>query len=224
MSNRLLKSVALIIVCALIIGGVVSNKVFAGETGLVGCRRLVCYEIESGDTLTGIAEKFSVSLAQLIEVNKLSTTLIRPKEILIIPGQVLRALPASLSQGNISRDDIMLLARAIYAEARGESFTGQVAVGSVILNRVASPLFPDSIGEVIMQSNEYVYQFTPVADGSINLVPDETAVNAALQALMGEDPTNGALFFYNPRIASDRWIRTLPVIGCIGNHVFATGT
>lgn len=224
MSNRLLKLVSLVIVCTLIIGGVIGNKVLAGETDLVGYQHLVCYKIESGDTLTGIADKFSVSLTRLIEFNKLSTTLIRPGEILIIPDQVLKALPASLSRGNVSRDDIMLLARAIHAEARGESFTGQIAVGSVILNRVHSPLFPDSIREVIMQSNEYVHQFTPVADGSINLAPDETAVNAALQALMGEDPTNGALFFYNPRIASDRWIRTLPVVGCIGNHVFATST
>lgn len=67
-----------------------------------------------------------------------------------------------------------------------------------------------------------MFQFSPVGDGSINLEPDETAINAAIQALMGRDPTKGALFFYNPRTASDQWIRTLPVVTRIGNHVFAT--
>jgi len=72
-----------------------------------------------------------------------------------------------------------------------------------------------------MESNPYVYQFSPVEDGSINLEPDEIAINAAIQAFMKKDPTNGALFFYNPKTATDNWIRQLPVIVRIGNHVFA---
>lgn len=222
--NGKMKSITLILVTALILGGVVINKVFAGEANLSGYRQLVCYRIKEGDTLSEIAERYNVPLWQLIKTNKLSTTLIRPKEILIIPNRVVGALAESLSRGNASRDDVMMLARAIYAEARGESFTGQVAVGAVILNRTASPFFPCTVREVVMQGNGVTHQFTPVDNGSINLTPDEIAINAALQALIGEDPTNGALFFYNPRIASDQWIRTLPVVTCIGNHVFAIGS
>jgi len=186
------------------------------------CQYLISYKIKTGDTLSAIARDFNVSLADLIKINKLSSTLIKPGELVIIPGRENGFSPTFLSQGSSFRDDVTLLAKAIYSEARGESFTGQVAVGAVILNRVDSPFFPKSIKEVIMQSSDYVYQFSPVANGTINLTPDETAVNAAIQAMLGEDPTDGALFFYNPEIASDRWIRNLPVIGCIGNHVFAT--
>jgi len=118
----------------------------------------------------------------------------------------------------------MLLARLIHAEARGESFEGQVAVGAVILNRINSPHFPKTIPDVILQKNNRVYQFSPVGDGSINLEPDEKALKAAEQALSGKDPTGGALFFYNPDISGDTWILTLPVVTKIGNHVFATCT
>lgn len=193
----------------------------AKEKDPLGCRRLLCYTIQEGDTLSGISQKFDVSLGQLIKVNKLRSTLIRPGEVLIIPERAAGMVTETISRSNIPRDDLLLLARIIYAEARGESFTGQVAVGAVVLNRVASPYFPKTIREVILQSNPYVHQFTPVADGSINLEPDEIAVNAALQALQGKDPTNGALFFYNPQTAPDRWIRQLPVVARIGNHVFA---
>lgn len=193
-----------------------------GET-LFMDRNMTCYTVREGDTLSEIAAEFNISLPALIRANKLNTTLIRPNEVLLIPGQG-ADIEAVLSRGNFSRDDLMMLARAIYAEARGESFLGQVAVGAVILNRVESSDFPKTIREVVMQRNKNTYQFSPVADGSINLEPDETAINAAIQAMMGYDPTGGALFFYNPEIASDKWIRTLPVLARIGNHVFATRT
>ncbi|MGB9847363.1 MAG: cell wall hydrolase [Desulfotomaculales bacterium] len=189
---------------------------------LSGYRSLFCYTIQEGDTLCGISRKFGVSLERLTRYNKLRSTLIYPGEVLVIPDRETGMVPEAISRANISRDDLLLLARIIYAEARGESFTGQVAVGAVILNRLASPHFPKTIREVIMQSGPAVCQFTPVADGSIHLEPDELAVNAALQALQGKDPTNGALFFYNPQTATDNWIRQLPVIARIGNHVFAT--
>lgn len=217
---RLLKS-AIIIFFIVFIAVCSCYQCLAEQKNSADCRYLICYKIRTGDTLSGIAGDFDVSLADLININKLPGTLIRPGEIVIIPGRENRFSPTFLSRGSVFRDDLMLLAKAIYAEARGESFTGQVAVGAVILNRVDNPAFPESIKEVIMQSNDYIYQFTPVANGSINMTPDETAVNAAIQAILGEDPTGGALFFYNPEIASDQWIRNLPVIGCIGNHVFA---
>jgi spore germination cell wall hydrolase CwlJ-like protein len=121
----------------------------------------------------------------------------------------------------LDKEEIYLLAKLIHAEARGESMKGKIAVGAVILNRLESSDFPKTISEVIFQKNNRVYQFSPVEDGSIKLEPNEAAWRAAEAAASGEDPTNGSLFFYNPEIATDDWIKTLPVATVIGNHVFA---
>jgi N-acetylmuramoyl-L-alanine amidase len=170
--------------------------------------------------LYDIASEYQVALDELIRVNKLSGSLIFPGGTLVLPEKA--ALEEAMSRGNMTREELMLLARLIHAEARGESFEGQVAVGAVILNRLDSPYFPKTITEIVFQKNNRVYQFSPVGDGSINLEPDEKSIQAALQALSGKDPTKGALFFYNPEISGDKWIKTLPVITKIGNHVFAT--
>ena len=124
----------------------------------------------------------------------------------------------------MNEEELRLIARVINAEARGESFIGKVAVGAVIVNRLRHPAFPKTVREVIFQCTNGIYEFTPVADGSINLEPDEDAFRAAELAVRGVDPTNGALFFYNPQTARDQWIRTLPVTVAIGNHVFAVNT
>ncbi|MFZ5968048.1 MAG: cell wall hydrolase [Bacillota bacterium] len=105
----------------------------------------------------------------------------------------------------------------VYGEARGESFEGKVAVASVVLNRVKNPGFPDTIKAVILQPN----QFTAVSDGQINLVPDEESFRAVCQALMMTDATSGSLFYYNPKIATSKWILSRKVIKVIGNHSFA---
>lgn len=181
----------------------------------------ITYTIQTGDTLSKIAREFNVELKQLIRVNNLETTVIKPRQTLVIPKGKQQETTV-LSRGNISREELMLLARAIHAEARGESFIGKVAVGAVIINRVHSPFFPNTIREVIMQNNKRVFQFTPVSNGTINLEPDQSAIDAALEALEGNDPTGGALFFYNPAISTDKWITTLPVVTRIGRHVFAT--
>lgn len=174
--------------------------------------------VRKGDTLSEIALEYQIPLENLIRANGLKTSLIRPGQVLEIP----KNSGSELNRGNISRDDMALLARLIHAEARGESFEGQVAVGAVILNRLGSPHFPKTITEVVFQKSNRVYQFSPVGDGSIDLEPDERAIRAAKEALSGRDPTGGALFFYNPVISEDQWIRTLPVLTKIGNHVFAT--
>ncbi len=115
-------------------------------------------------------------------------------------------------------DDLQLLAHLIHAEARGEPYRGQVAVGAVVMNRVASPDFPDTVREVIMASG----QFSCVDDGQFFLQPGETAYQAAREALDGVDPSQGALFFYNPRTARNlTWFLTLEKTITIGNHVFA---
>lgn len=180
----------------------------------------VSYIVQPGDTLSEIAHTFNIDLNLLMRANNLKTTVIKQYQVLNIPSEDTETI--ATSRGSITREDFLLLTRAIYAEARGESFDGQVAIGAVILNRTESPYFPDSIREVILQRNERICQFTPVSNGTINLKPDEAAVQAAVKALEGYDPTGGALFFYNPHISTDNWIKTLPVLTKIGKHVFAT--
>ena len=124
---------------------------------------------------------------------------------------------SSSSTSGYSDSDITLLARLIYGEARGESYTGQVAVGAVVLNRVKSASFPNTIAGVIYQP----YAFTCVSDGQINYTPDQTAYNAVDDALNGWDPTNGCLYYYNPATATSKWIWSLKVEITIGRHSFA---
>ncbi len=112
--------------------------------------------------------------------------------------------------------DVYLLAQCIYSESRGEPYKGQVAVGAVVLNRVRSSAFPNSIAGVIYQRGA----FSAVDDGQINLTPDNTALKAAKDAMNGWDPTGGCLFYYNPAKTSNAWIRSRPVVVTIGEHVF----
>lgn len=133
----------------------------------------------------------------------------------IVGSKTAAALGMSLSK-QIS-NDLYLLAKCIHAEARGEPYVGQVAVGAVILNRVKNPNFPNTISGVIYQP----YAFTAVADGQINLEPNETAYNAARDALNGWDPTYGAIYYYNPSTATSSWIWSRKVVLSIGKHNFA---
>jgi N-acetylmuramoyl-L-alanine amidase len=123
----------------------------------------------------------------------------------------------AVSQGsNVS--DVQLLARAINGEARGETYEGQVAVGAVILNRVAHSSFPNTIAGVIYQPGA----FTAVSDGQINVAIEEssTVVKAARDALNGWDPTEGAIYYFNPDTATNKWIWSRPLIKTIGKHRF----
>ncbi|MGM0603721.1 MAG: cell wall hydrolase [Bacillota bacterium] len=120
-------------------------------------------------------------------------------------------------RNSISRDDVILLARVIHGEARGEDFRGKVAVGSVIINRVKSSLFPDTIREVILQKG----QFSSLMDGQANYYPGEEEVAAARAALIGYDPSFGSLYFYNPDVATNvGWISRRNYVRRIGEHVF----
>ena len=119
--------------------------------------------------------------------------------------------------GTYGDSDVALLARLIYGEARGESYVGQVAVGAVVMNRIKSASFPNTMAGVIYQS----YAFTAVNDGQINLTPDATAKKAAQDAMNGWDPTYGAIYYYNPEIATSSWIFSRKTTVTIGNHVFA---
>lgn len=124
---------------------------------------------------------------------------------------------SSKDDSSISNSDLNLLAKCVYAEARGESYEGQVAVAAVILNRVKSADFPNTIAGVIYQP----WAFTAVNDGQINLTPNQTAYNAARDALNGWDPTYGCLYYYNANTATNKWIYNKKTVVTIGNHVFA---
>lgn len=123
----------------------------------------------------------------------------------------------SNSSATIVSSDHRLLARLVYAEARGESYKGQVAVAAVTLNRVASSSFPNTLTGVVYQAGAY----SCVSNGSINNTPDSTAIRASLEAMNGWDPTNGCLYYYNPRLTNDKWIKSRTVVTVIGNHNFA---
>lgn len=114
--------------------------------------------------------------------------------------------------------DVQLMARAINGEARGEPYEGQVAVGAVILNRVNNPQFPNTIAGVIYQSGA----FTAVADGQINtpIAEGSTVVKAAQDAINGWDPSGGAIYYFNPSTATNKWIWSRPLIKTIGKHRF----
>lgn len=138
----------------------------------------------------------------------------------IVGAKTEKALGVTLSQSgstSLSSTELNLLARCVYSEARGEPYTGQVAVAAVVLNRVRSSSFPNTVSGVIYQPGA----FTAVSDGQINLTPNETAYKAARDALNGWDPTNGCLYYYNPATATSKWIWSLKVELTIGRHSFA---
>lgn len=120
------------------------------------------------------------------------------------------------TSSSTSNSDLNLLARLVYAEARGEPYTGQVAVAAVVLNRVKNSSFPNSVAGVIYQRGA----FSVVDDGQINLTPNQTAYSAARDAINGWDPTYGAIYYFNPKTATNGWIWSRPVTVVIGNHRF----
>ena len=134
--------------------------------------------------------------------------------------KTLAAMGISSSSGSSSSvsnsSNLNLLSRLIYGEARGEPYTGQVAVGAVVLNRVKSSSFPNTIAGVIYQRGA----FDIVSDGQINLEPDATAKKAAQDALNGWDPSYGAIYYFNPNTATSSWIWSRPVTVVIGHHRF----
>ncbi len=131
-------------------------------------------------------------------------------------GITLSGSSSNTGNNSTSSTDLNLLARVVYGEARGEPYTGQVAVAAVVLNRVKSSSFPNSIAGVIYQSGA----FDCVADGQINMTPNDSAYKAARDALNGWDPTYGCLFYYNPRTATSKWMLSRTIKLNIGNHAF----
>ena len=169
------------------------------------------YIVQPGDTLSEIASEYNLDWRYLAQFNDIKDpTRMRA-------GMKLR-IPSKVYVVDFTPEERDLLARLIHAEARGEPLKGQIAVGAVVINRVKSDKFPNTITEVIYQKG----QFSPIALGTMPKVPHESAGEAAERALAGEDPAGGALFFYNPKTtAAPEFWKTRPVIKQIGNHNFA---
>ena len=125
---------------------------------------------------------------------------------------------SSSSSSSTNSSDLNLLAKVVYGEARGEPYAGQVAVAAVVLNRVKSSSFPNTVAGVVYQSGA----FTAVSDGQINLTPNSTAYKAAQDALNGWDPSYGAIYYFNPSTATNSWIWSRPHLVTIGKHRFCS--
>lgn len=179
------------------------------------------YTVAPGDTLSQIAARNETTVDAIKTTNNLSSDLIKVGQTLVFPttgGGAVHTTPES----HFNHEDVEWLSKMIYSEARGESLEGQIAVGAVIMNRVKSNEFPNTIKEVLFEVNHGHYQFSPAGSGLIyDAVPDETNLEAARRALQGEDPTNGSVYFYNPDKTNDAWVTSRTVSTTIGNHVFA---
>ncbi|HEY8803835.1 MAG TPA: cell wall hydrolase [Clostridium sp.] len=164
------------------------------------------YTVKSGDCLSVIAKKHGESLNNLRKANNKWNDSIFPGQVLKVPGTTssiaAQTKPVAIKNTAVkyTASDLNLLARLITAEAQGEPYNAQVAVGAVVVNRVNSSSFPNSISAVINQKTNGNYEFTPVLNGNINKPAQANSVKAAKEALNGNDPTNKALFFYSGNV------------------------
>lgn len=202
-----------------------SNKVRAGQTLRVPAAKTNAsgwvYSVKRGDTIWKIAKKVGLTTNRVKQANGLVRNTLKPGQRLWIPTVTAapRVTKASYSPARLSSKDVTLLARIVHAEARGEKYTGQVAVASVLLNRLENSKFPKTLSGVVFQKGA----FETVANGQIWLQPNATAYRAVRAAINGWDPTYGALYFYNPHKVANpyNWIWTRKVTLKIGKHSFA---
>lgn len=180
------------------------------------------YQVQAGDTIYLIAQRYGVSVATLTQANNLATsTAIYPGQTLKIPKSTqVNTNTTSYYGFTLSQSDLNLLARLVTAESDGEPYDGQVAVASTVLNRLRDPRYPKTIPGIIYQIDSGSYQYSPVLDGRINQSASASAYQAVLAAYGGLDPSHGADGFYNPAKTSSQWVRSNPVTAVIGNHVF----
>jgi N-acetylmuramoyl-L-alanine amidase len=180
---------------------------------------LPTYTVKPGDTLYEISLDYGISWKELAELNKIKdpTTMQVGTQLRLPAHAKLKTARSDEHVINITPREKEMLIRLVSAEARGESLEGKIAVAAVIVNRVQSSRFPDTVWDVMHQPG----QFTPIENNTLPHTGDDACAEAVERALRGEDPTGGALFFYNPHAtqAADYWA-TKPVIKRIGNHNF----
>lgn len=175
------------------------------------------YTVQKGDSLYLIAKKFKITLATLRRANNIYNNYIDIGQELNIP---ILPTATTTSETTYSESDLDLLARLIMAEAQGEPYEAMVAVGAIVMNRVNSSSFPNTISEVIYQNINGYYQFTPVLNGWINKPANSDCIKAAKVALSGVDTTDGCLFYYD-NTTTNTWILAKPVSITEGNMIFA---
>lgn len=167
------------------------------------------HKVQYGETYWKIAVKYGVPYKTLMRANNASSSYLYAGQNLAIPNS------------SISAADKDLMARLVRAEAVGEPYAGKVAVATVILNRVSSPDFPNTVRGVIYEISGGHYAFTPVQNGEINKPADAASKRAVNEALAFRGQGNGSIYFYNPQTAVSKWIFSRPVTVTIGNHRFA---
>lgn len=177
------------------------------------------YIVQEGDTLQSISQLKGVSVDNLMEWNQLISEQLTVNKKLFLEPVELTAVDEVRTNAVISYTDQELewLARIVFTEARDEPYEGMVAVAAVVINRVESPNFPNTIYDVIFQTG----QFTPARNGKIyDVKPNDASYKAAEEALMGADPVNGALYFFNPDVSSSSFFAKKEFVKEIGNHSF----
>lgn len=177
------------------------------------------YTVLQGDSLYSIAQRYGISLYTLKKANNIWTSNIYPGQKLAIPTSA--SSSSNNNQGIIpyTSSDLDLLARLITAEAASEPYTAKVGVGAVVINRVKSAAFPNTINSVIYEKNDWYYQFTPVENGWINKPASTDAKNAAYDALHGYDPTKGAIYYFD-NSSTNSWLWSRPLALRSGTMIF----
>ncbi|MDF2539038.1 MAG: hypothetical protein K0S76_2059 [Herbinix sp.] len=180
------------------------------------------YTVKSGDTLYTIAKKHGIDLYNLRKANAKWDNLIKPGQLLILPGVKPAGSTTENTNSVISHtaEEVNLLARLITAETTGEPYEAMVGVGAVVINRVQSSEWPNTITSVVNQVINGNYQFTPVKNGAIKNTPSDIAMKAARAALNGSDPSKEAIFYYDDS-STNQWILSRPTTVKIGHMVFA---
>lgn len=198
--------------------GIWGSTIYAGQTLRVPSAG-TAYTVRSGDSLWKIAQLFGTTPNAIRSANGLWSSVIYPGQRIVIPGggRTAASTASRSSTGTFSSADVDLMARLVRAEAEAEPYEGQVAVAAVVLNRVQSSRFPNTVRNVIYQG----HQFEPVSNGRIYIPARDVHVRAVRDAIAGWDPSRGALYFFNPAYTSNSYLWSLTIVARIGNHVFA---
>jgi spore germination cell wall hydrolase CwlJ-like protein len=200
--------------------GLYSDMLYPGQALNVPAKD---YTVKSGDTLYLISKAHNVSLYTLRKANNYWSDYVYIGQRLIIPSTSYNTVSTSTSNYSVipySASDLDLLARLVHAEAQGVSYKAKVAVAAVVVNRVQSSAWPNTIKDVIYQKSGGYYQFTPVVNGYIYKPASAESRQAALEALRGSDPTNGAQFYFDDS-TTNKWLWSKPVALRVDNMVFS---